>query len=134
MKWTKQDDATLRRMRDDGCPMPLIAERLSTTVGAVVGRASRLNLPKITSGFTKSSRKKAPMLPAQIITFSDPMAKAPDKPKYVAMPIAYAKTCQWIEGDPRKNGGPCFCHGPVYRESWCLTHWDRVHGYSEAAD
>lgn len=100
--------------------MPNIAERLGTTVGAVVGRASRLKLPKITYGFARPSRKVAPML-----AFSEERT-APKPPQVL---FGRCKTCQWIEGEPSVTGTK-FCDAPTsYKSSWCATHYDIVFGY-----
>lgn len=130
-KWTPDMDQTLITMRDAGYSASIIGDRLGTTRGAVLGRADRLNLPRIKRGYAPISKREAPkprprpvtrkMLPFDnnIVDVIDALIPAEQRRTIFELT---ADTCRWPVGDPCK---PDFFYcgaGPARGFPYCAAH------------
>ncbi len=139
--WTEERVEKLKQLVGEKLSARLIADQLGCTRNAVIGKCHRLGL----SGrpIQCSPRKRGPRKPkAQppLACRPHPAVASVASPVRIEKPIAFAalskgylidaltaRTCRWIDGDPR--------HQPVHycgRETllgtpWCAWHYSRVY-------
>lgn len=104
-RWSVESDRIITDLWRTGVEPRQIALKLRVPTGMVIDRALRLSLAPV------HRRAKPPMLRRGAVR---------------PAPISYARTCQWIEGDPVqlvRSGQQIFCGSPARSgSSYCPHH------------
>ena len=101
--WPEWKIDRLKRQWAEGLSADLIAEGLSVTRNAVIGKAHRLHLPSRTEVTTRSGQVRV-MPKRQVTKRGVPLSDLRDS------------SCRW----PLDDG--LYCGDPVVRGSYCSTH------------
>lgn len=125
--WTQGEDDILTDVWMDKTPAE-IAEILGKTRNAIIGRASRLNLPKKAPGRTPGASRKprAPYVrkPKPVVTTPPPTPQGP-----IPLIEATAFQCKAvIDGIKDENGLAMVCGKPIVEGkafSFCSEHFKR---------
>lgn len=149
-RWTDEDDELLRELWEANAEAEEIAEALGRSKPSVFTRAAELGLPRRSAAlpWTRAELDTLRKLFERGLSDAEIAEKLEDrsinaivrqranlglvrKPNQRAdrpmMAVAPAKTCQWIEGDP-KNGDYEMCGKPsVEGRSYCAPHLRRAY-------
>jgi len=133
--WPAARCALLEQLWRDGIPASQIALHLGTTRSAVLGKLQRLKLLKI---------ERANLTPGQqwsiainVYKRGGPRPiKLPALPRSLTQPLMKnipiqeltARSCRWIEADPRLVNVVLYCgEKTVLGSAWCPTHYRRAY-------
>lgn len=150
-KWTAEDDEILREMWDDGADAKEIARAVGRTENSIFARATEFGLERrVRIVWTRTEFETLRKMFKQGKTDAEIAAKLDNRSAYAVsrqrisiglirksnqvplasrpmMVVGPAKTCQWIEGDP-KAGDYDMCGKPsVEGRSYCAPHVRRAY-------
>ena len=129
--WTREQDAQLRVLWDEGHSVIQIGKRIGVSNNAVTNRVKRIGLTPRPSPIKRAGGGLSPIKPAieRIDARGKPAmtlpARLPPSAHYVPPAIVPARDCQWNEGDGRPWR---FCGEPVRNIGcpYCARHAARA--------
>jgi hypothetical protein len=133
--WTQERIQFLVECWQAGETSTQIAKKLGTTKNAVISKSRRVagidrrenpiifDRPDLLRSFKPSplppDAKTLPPLPALTIPCQTVERK-------LTPPLSRKRTCQWIEGDPKKKPVQWCRQASIMGKSWCEQHYARV--------
>lgn len=126
--WSPERDAELADRRDKGESFAQIGLRLGVSRNACIGRAMRIDLPRIARVRNPNVRHADGPSPSRIRkNIKKPTRFKPrlDAPQSKQLPICETlpEHCRYIAGDDHL----CCGHDTIKESSWCEYHWKVVH-------
>ena len=138
--WTAERDDQLRAMRADGLPFSQCAAKIGCGRNSAIGRAHRINLPRLRAGGHPPGPRRKPRSFVAPAAFNPepgiPFARPPESPRRPGKrcTIFEVTGCRWPYGDPMSPDFS-FCNdhrveGLPYCEAHCAVAYSR--GRSDA--